>query len=297
MNTHAYLVEAVANSQIFHDYQRAFSVATGLSLSLRPAEECEATFRCAAKGTPFCALLASGNHSCTGCVQNNTQLGATAGNDSKFLLCPFGLSEAAVPVRLGQQVIGFLVTAHVLHEAPTEQDFERATMRLEKAGARVDREELRATYFQTPVVPRAKFDSLVRMLAIFAEHIALTSNEIVIRQANIEPVAVTRVKEFVCAHYQDDLSLGDAAQAAHTSTFHLCKLFRKSTGMSFTEFLSRTRVENAKKLLLRPNLRISEIAYEVGFQSLTHFNRVFRKLVGESPSEYRTTRCSLALAA
>ena len=50
--------------------------------------------------------------------------------------------------------------------------------------------------------------------------------------------------------------------------------------MCFTEFLSRTRVESAKKLLLRPNLRISEIAYEVGFQSLTHFNRVFRKLVG-----------------
>jgi AraC-like DNA-binding protein len=46
-------------------------------------------------------------------------------------------------------------------------------------------------------------------------------------------------------------------------------------------------VEKAKNLLLNPNLRISEIAYEVGFQSLTHFNRVFKKIVRQSPTEYR----------
>jgi AraC-like DNA-binding protein len=47
------------------------------------------------------------------------------------------------------------------------------------------------------------------------------------------------------------------------------------------------RVEKAKNLLLNPNLRISEIAYEVGFQSLTHFNRVFKRVVGQSPTDYR----------
>ena len=60
-----------------------------------------------------------------------------------------------------------------------------------------------------------------------------------------------------------------------------------TTGATFTEFVSRTRIERAKNLLLNPNLRISEIAYEIGFQSLTHFNRVFRKIVGESPTDYR----------
>jgi len=51
--------------------------------------------------------------------------------------------------------------------------------------------------------------------------------------------------------------------------------------------VSRLRVEQAKNLLLNPHLRVSEIAYEIGFQSLTHFNRVFKKIVGQSPSEYR----------
>jgi AraC-like DNA-binding protein len=64
-------------------------------------------------------------------------------------------------------------------------------------------------------------------------------------------------------------------------------MFKKATGLNFTEYLSRVRIEKAKNLLLNPNLRISEIAFEVGFQSLTHFNRVFKKIVGQSPTDYR----------
>ena len=69
--------------------------------------------------------------------------------------------------------------------------------------------------------------------------------------------------------------------------FYFCKLFKKATGINFTEFVSRLRVEKAKNLLINPNLRISEIAYEVGFQSLTHFNRIFKKIAGQSPTDYR----------
>jgi AraC-like DNA-binding protein len=64
-------------------------------------------------------------------------------------------------------------------------------------------------------------------------------------------------------------------------------MFKKATGLNFTEYLSRIRIERAKNLLLNPNLRVSEIAFEVGFQSLTHFNRVFKNTVGQSPTRYR----------
>jgi AraC-like DNA-binding protein len=64
-------------------------------------------------------------------------------------------------------------------------------------------------------------------------------------------------------------------------------MFKKATGINFTDYLSRVRTERAKNLLLNPNLRVSEIAYEVGFQSLTHFNRVFKRILGRSPTDYR----------
>jgi len=73
---------------------------------------------------------------------------------------------------------------------------------------------------------------------------------------------------------------------SNTSTFYFCKMF-KATGINFTDYLSRVRIEKAKNLLLNPNTRVSEVAYAVGFQSLTHFNRMFHKLAGRSPTEYR----------
>ena len=97
------------------------------------------------------------------------------------------------------------------------------------------------------------------------------------------PVIFLNIKQ----HQTEDISLGQVAKAVNTSTFYFCKMFKKITGINFTDYVSRVRIESAKNLLLNPNLRISEIAYEVGFQSLTHFNRVFKKIVGRSPTQYR----------
>ena len=57
--------------------------------------------------------------------------------------------------------------------------------------------------------------------------------------------------------------------------------------MTFTEYLSTVRVAKAKKLLANPQLRVSEVAFEVGFASLTHFNRMFRRITGQSPTRFR----------
>jgi AraC-like DNA-binding protein len=67
-----------------------------------------------------------------------------------------------------------------------------------------------------------------------------------------------------------------------------------STGLTFTDYLGRVRVEQAKRMLLNPHLRVSEIAYAVGFQSLTHFNRMFRQLTCESPTRFRDNATSRA---
>jgi AraC-like DNA-binding protein len=71
------------------------------------------------------------------------------------------------------------------------------------------------------------------------------------------------------------------------SRFHFSKMFSQCTGLTFTHYLSRVRIEHSKDLLLNPDLRVSEIAYDVGFESVTHFNRVFAKIVGQSPTDFR----------
>jgi AraC-like DNA-binding protein len=77
------------------------------------------------------------------------------------------------------------------------------------------------------------------------------------------------------------------ARHAAISPFYLCKKFKEVTGLNFTDYVSRVRVEKARQLLSDPNQRVSEIAYQTGFQSLSHFNRCFKRITGQSPAACR----------
>jgi AraC-like DNA-binding protein len=155
-------------------------------------------------------------------------------------------------------------------------------------GLDVERKKLREAYFSARVLSSKEHESAVKLLTIFAQHLSMLSNQVLVQQGNSEPPVITRAKEFIHEHQTEELTLGIVAKAVNTSTFYFCKMFKKVTGINYTDYLSRVRIEKSKNLLLNPNLRVSEIAFEVGFQSLTHFNRVFKKILGQSPTEYRT---------
>jgi YesN/AraC family two-component response regulator len=171
---------------------------------------------------------------------------------------------------------------------PTQRHLNRVARELLELGLKVDTRELREAYFNTRVLSPGQYESVQQLLKIFAQHLSIVANQIVFRSEHSESPIITRAREFISANYSEDLSLTSVARAVHMSTFYFCKQFKKATGVNFTNYLGRVRVERAKERLLDPNVRVSEIAYEVGFQSLTHFNRVFRKLTGESPSAYRS---------
>jgi AraC-like DNA-binding protein len=108
-----------------------------------------------------------------------------------------------------------------------------------------------------------------------------------LEEQNAEPPLVQKAREYINRHKNEELSLADVAKAAGASVFHFCKVFHKATGLRFTDYVARMRLEDARDRLLNPNLRISEIAYDVGFQSLTQFNRTFKRVFGQSPTEFR----------
>jgi AraC-like DNA-binding protein len=215
------------------------------------------------------------------------QISQTAQTEAQTLTCFSGMSDTAIPVRLGENLIGFFQTGQVFRRKPSEAQFSRVSRQLAEWGLDPESGELRDAYFSTRVLTRRQHDAMVTLLKIFALHLSSVSNQVLVRQENSEPPMITRAKEYIGKNQGEALSLGQVAKAVNTSTFYFCKMFKKATGLNFTDYVSRTRIEKAKNLLLNPNLRVSEIAFEVGFQSLTHFNRVFKKIVGESPTEYR----------
>jgi AraC-like DNA-binding protein/ligand-binding sensor protein len=281
------LVANLINSQIFQDYEKAFSETTGLPVSLRPVESWQLPHHGKRHENPLCAMLAEKSRSCAACLQMQQQLSENARFEPATVTCQLGLVDTAVPVRLGEQLIGFLQTGQVLRKKASPSQIERTCKLIGEWGLEMSREKLQNVYFGTRVLSAKQYDAMVKLLAIFAEHISVVSNQIMLRRQNSESPVIKRAKEFIIENQTEDLSLGQVAKAVNTSTFHFCKMFKKATGLNFTEYVSRVRVEKARNLLLNPNLRISEIAYEVGFQSLTHFNRVFKKITGRSPTDYR----------
>jgi AraC-like DNA-binding protein/ligand-binding sensor protein len=286
-NSERNLIEALSNSKVFQDYERAFTEATGLPVALRAVESWQLPHHGQRNESPFCALVLETSRACASCLQVQEKLAAGATEEPHTVSCPAGLCDTAVPVRLGDRLIGFLQTGQVFRKTPTQAQFERTAHLVAEWGVNVDSEKLRVAYFATPVVPSKRHEAVIKLLAIFAQHLSMLSNQVVLQQDNAEPPVITRAKEFIQEHQTENLRLGHVAKAVNTSTFYFCKMFKKVTGINFTDYLSRVRIEKSKNLLLNPNLRVSEIAFEVGFQSLTHFNRVFKKILGQSPTEYR----------
>ena len=105
-----------------------------------------------------------------------------------------------------------------------------------------------------------------------------------------EPVTIWKARKYIEEHSGEELSLTKVAKAVNINANHLSENFKQITGINFVEYVARARFATACNLLRNPNLRISEIAFAAGFQSLSQFNRVFKRFSGKSPTQYRATR-------
>lgn len=102
--------------------------------------------------------------------------------------------------------------------------------------------------------------------------------------------AIESVENYILEFYNKDLKLTQLANLYFLNPDYLCRLFRKETGLSFSEYVNRTRIERAKELLELTSKEILDISTEVGFANVTYFNRIFKKITGVSPREYRFSK-------
>jgi len=290
MNRIAQIVERIASSDIYKDYERPFSEATQLPLALRPVEVWRFGLEGKKYENPFCAMLAKYDRTCAACLEMQKKMDDTPAAGARTITCFAGLCDSAVPVQAGEKVIGFLQTGQVALRKPTSAQFGKITKQHVEWGVTVDLHRLEDAYYHSRCLTAQQYSAMLKLLETFAKHLSLVANDIVVQEEEAESPLVRQARAYILANQADPIDLAKVAQAMHVSTFYFCKLFKRATGLTFTEYLSRVRVEKAKTLLLNPHLRISEIAYDVGFQSLTHFNRVFRQVVGQSPSEHRESK-------
>jgi AraC-like DNA-binding protein/ligand-binding sensor protein len=281
------LIVHLKRSETYLAYEEAFQAATGLPLALRAVGTLQSPLRDAKNANRFCILMAQTNRTCAGCLQLQQRVEEASSTEPSTQECYAGLVESTVPIRIGEKVIAYLQTGQVMLRRPSAAQFRRAERQWKEWGVELPMAEVEKAYFESKVVAKPQYNSIVRLLTIFAEHLSALVNQLMTTQAKAELPAVARARSFIAERQTEEIALSDVARAVNMSAFYFCKVFRKVTGVTFVEYLARLRIEGVKKLLLDPHKRISEAAFEAGFQSLSQFNRVFRRIAGEAPTVYR----------
>ena len=101
-----------------------------------------------------------------------------------------------------------------------------------------------------------------------------------------DKIRMGSIYKYIHAHYNQTPDVNKVAASVHLSTAAFCRYFKKQTNMTFTDFVNQYRITQAKTLLLQYK-PVSEVCYEVGFDSLSYFNKLFKKIAGENPSVFK----------
>ena len=278
-------------------HQEAFRTATGLPLRIVSADPdgwCLDDQKM--NRSPFCESLNLYEGTCRACVETNRRLmKAARDNGPTTCHCFAGLCATAVPIRVGAAVIGFLKTGQVFSQTPSEEQFKQILGAIgRKSLNKAMRDQLKKAYLQTRYVKPLRYQSMVTLLQSFAEQLSEQAESLAIIEEGSEPSAIAKARKYIHANLEQPLPLGLVASQAGLSESHFCRLFKDSVGLTLTDYVNRCRIDWAKRELLKHEARISEIAFLIGYQSLSQFNRSFARIVGLSPTLYRRERLERA---
>jgi len=239
-------------------------------------------------GNPLCLIIRNtteGARRCEGCDRRH-HAEAGADGQAKLYTCHAGFFDMAIPIRIQGEHVATISSGQVLPEKQSPAAFARLCRRLR--WLKIPGSRLRAAYVKAPWMPRDRLTQVMCLLEVFSRQMCGSAWRIRELEAKLERPAIRQARALVEERFREpELQLAEAAARADLSVAHFSHLFHKETGVTFTHYVQSRRIEEAKRLLAGSDRSITEICFACGFNSLTHFNRVFRSGTGCSPSQYR----------
>lgn len=192
--------------------------------------------------------------------------------------CPYGITEAIVPIVRGDSIIAYIIASMGIKESDATSVLELTR----KALPDIDDVKLTEYIGKMRHLSDAEADAYFSILKMIGEHI---SNDTTITQSD-ESIG-TLVKYYVKNNLTRKLTLTDIAWNLHCSTVTLTEHFRAEFGITIMEYVTRKRMELAEKLLLSTAEPLREVAVASGFSDVEYFSRTFKKHHGISPAAWR----------
>ncbi len=136
------------------------------------------------------------------------------------------------------------------------------------------------------------FEQLLQLLKVFQtladsdEVTELNDRDTSVKLFMNDKIRMTAVYNYIHEHYNEQPDVNKIAQQVYLSTAAFCRYFKKQTNMTFTDFVNQYRITQSKTLLLQGK-SVSEVCYEVGFESLSYFSKLFKKIAGMNASDFQ----------
>ena len=273
----------LVKSSTVREQQMAFTCATGVPLTLAPASE-----HALADGT-FCVKGCLGGHSGELCQQKLLQAErrAVSALGPVQYSCPSGLVKILVPVFLNGRHAGILLAGPLALHSLDETRLARLTGQLEKAGLIERAERLETTWRFTPKLSSARCRAAGTLLHMFGKYLEETGRRMLQKHPARSSPLLKKIEAFLAESIAEPVSLKAVAASVNLSPCHFCSVFKKQTGVTFSQYRLRHRLDKARELLIDSGRRVSDVAFESGFESIPYFNRAFRRQFGCSPTEFR----------
>lgn len=274
------ILRPFADLEALRRQQDAFSEAIGLPVSLHSPGEFSVD-----PDDPripdFCRTMAQEDKRCEACATEHLRLQDPEGLEARTMKCFAGMSSSAIPIRIATGTTAYLHTGHVFVGSRDEAKWRRIVQGFSRTSRTGEVTEEGVRFFT-----ESQYQSALLVLQMLARQLA----EELSRQPVVPcPPGVARAIALIEKEPERHWTLEKLATRSHISPNYLSEMFRKTTGSTYTEYLARVRVQRAEAALRNPNRRVSEIAFAVGFRSLSQFNRAFRRIHGLSPREMRAS--------
>jgi len=201
--------------------------------------------------------------------------------------CHAGFCDVVIPIVADDGYLGSLCFGQFLRRKPSRQQIGQAEKRLSFLNLRPG--ELARFYKNTRVLAKSEIEGLTDLLQMLGTFICETSDRWQFLASFQQTEPVTMAMQYIQRHYAQNLTIDGLARSVCLSKSHFLHLFSKQVGISPLVYLNRYRINQAMGMLKNSKMSISQIANQCGFFNITHFNRLFKRYVGKTPTEARSS--------
>ena len=320
-------IEDILSKKLLSELRRLFYKATGMTISFIVGRRGgDVDFFPKSERSLFCKIIHSSPKGKARCTLSDATAINTAFQSRKphIYQCHAGLTDIVVPIIMKNKLIGTLVSGQILAKKPTNKDF--SLIMKKTHDLKIDHNKLKDAYKKVKVISHEKRDIVVKLMFFMANFIVEKESLIILQkkliqqhrkiaEANKEKEQwkkelrkampfiemetsssvehsrqqkiIMEARRFIENNFVKSLNLKDVAEAVYLSPNYFSNLFKQYTNYTFHEYLIKIRIENAKKLLNRLDLNVSQISNLTGYDDPNYFSRVFTKITGYSPQKYR----------